>query len=169
MTKRQKHEDEVVEDQSHLFGKVIITETRRPDGTLKVSEDYSYCPSMAEQHNAHLTDINWLISKYRPDELAAYIAAKNASRVEIKGHDFSKEPDLQTGMNETYRLRQAFKNLPDDIKVQFQNHVEFLKFIDNPLNQQKMVKMGLLTKKQIAEVATEVPTTTKEEEKPKSP
>lgn len=154
---KQMDIDEVVEDVSELWGQKVIKETRRADGSLDVSYHFDYCPSMAEQHTAHLSDINWLIKKYQPDELAAYIASKNAHRMEIKGHDFSHEPNLQEGMNEAYRLKQEFLKLPDNIKNQFQNHVEFLKFIDNPINQDKLVNMGLLTRKDVAELTSDAP------------
>jgi len=104
---------------------------------------------MAEQHSAHETDLNYLIEKFRPDELAAYIAARGQKRQEIIGHDFSIEPNLQDARNITYKLKTAFDSLPDEIKYNFKNHVEFIKFIDNPANQEKMIKLGLLTKKQI--------------------
>lgn len=131
------------------LNKVIIHHTKRPDGSIRVQHDFSNCPSMAEQHTAHLSDLNYLISKYKPDELSAYLAARNNYRQEIVGHDFTKEPDLQEGKNIAYKLKKAFNDLPEEIKNQFKNHVEFLKFIDNPANAEKMVKLGLLTKKQI--------------------
>jgi len=104
---------------------------------------------MAEQHTAHLSDINYLMQRFQPDELAAYIAARSQYRREILGHDFSQEPSLQEAKNITYKLKQEFENLPDDVRVNFKNHVEFLKFIDNPANQEKMIKLGLMTKREI--------------------
>lgn len=143
---------EHVEDQSHLLNKVIMKETMRPNGTLRIQQDFSNCPSLAEQHTAHLSNINWLIEKYKPDELAAYIAARSQYRQEILGHDFSQEASLQDAKNYVYASKQAFEELPEKIRIQFKNHVEFLKFIDNPANAEKMTKMGILTQKQIEDL-----------------
>lgn len=158
------------------LNQVIYKETRRKDGSLRIQQDFSNCPTLAEQHTAHLTDINYLIEKYKPDELAAYIAARSQYRQEILGHDFSKDHDLQSAKNIVYRSKQEFEALPDDIKYSFKNHVEFLKFIDNPANAEKMIKLGILKKKQIENLQSlepvkaepTTPTPTKHEEKEKA-
>lgn len=138
--------------ESGKLNEVIIVETKRKNGSIRIQQDFKYCPTMAEQHTAHLTNINYLIEKYKPDELAAYMAARAQYKQEIEGHDFSQEPDLQSGMNTVYRMKQAFQTLPDEIKSQFKNHLEFLKFVDNPANQEKMIALGLLNKKEIKEL-----------------
>lgn len=131
------------------LNEVIYVETRRENGTLRIQQDFSNCPTLAEQHTAHLTNINYLMEKYKPDELAAYIAARAQYRQEILGHDFSQEPNLQEAKNIILRSRQEFDSLPDDIRLSFKNHLEFLKFIDNPENVDKMIKLGILTPKQV--------------------
>lgn len=136
------------------LNEIVYITSKRPNGTTRISMDFQYCPTLTEQHTSHLTDINYLIEKYKPDELAAYIAAKNSHRQEIIGHDFSKEPNLQDGLNTTYELKQNYKALPEKIKMHFKNHIEFLKFIDNPDNQEKIKKLGLMTQKQIDKVST---------------
>lgn len=127
----------------------IYKKSIRPNGTLRIQQDFSYSPTMAEQHTAHLTDINYLIKKYKPDELAAYIAARNQYRQEILGHDFAAELTLQEAKNVVYRSQQEFEALPDDLKHQFKNHVEFLKFVDNPANAHKLIKAGYITQSQL--------------------
>lgn len=131
------------------LGEVIIVETRRPDGSLRIQQDFSNCPSMAEQHTGMLTDINYLMKKYAPDELASYLAARNMHRQEIIGHDFANEPSLQESKNIIYASKQEFEKLPEQFKGQFKSHLEFLKFIDIPANQEKMIRLGLLTAKKI--------------------
>lgn len=158
------------------LNQVIIKETRRVDGSLRIQQDFSNCPTLAEQHTAHLTDINYLIEKFKPDELAAYISARNQYRQEIVGHDFSRELSLQDAKNVVYRSQQEFLNLDPEIRDNFKNHVEFLKFIDNPANAEKMLKLGILTKRQVENLQslepvtppTPTPTMTKEEEKAKA-
>lgn len=162
-----KKNSEIIEKSGKL-NEIIVHTSKRANGTLRIQQDFEFCPTLAEQHTAHLSDLDYLMKKYKPDELAAYIAARNQHRHEILGHDFSIEPSLQDAKNIIYQMKSAFEKLPDDIRIQFKNHVEFLKFIDNPANQDKMIKLGLMTKKEIAEVKTPETTTTQEEKEPKS-
>lgn len=155
-----KHK-EIVQEMGKL-NEIIYIRNKRPNGSLRIQQDYSNCPTLTEQHTAHLTDLNYLIKTHKPDELAAYIAAKNAHKQEILGHDFASEPDLQGAKNITYHLKKSFEALPEEIRKNFKNHVEFLKFIDNPANQEKMIRLGLMTKKEV-EANTSTQTTTTQE------
>lgn len=150
------------------LNEVIIKTETRANGTLRISYDYSNCPTLTEQHSGYMTDVNYLMEKYQPDELAAYIAARNQYRTEIVNHDFSMEPSLTDAKNLVYKLQTEFQKLPPEIKSQFKSHVEFLKFIDNPDNQEKMIKLGLMTKKEIAANTVDQVTPTEEKE-PKKP
>lgn len=165
-----KRSEEIVKEGK--LNEVIRHYTKRPNGTLRIQTDYEFCPTLAEQHTAHLTDINYLMKKYKPDELAAYIAARTAHRTEILGHDFSQEPSLQDAKNVVYQSRKAFEELPEEIRGQFKNHLEFLKFIDNPKNEEKLIKLGLVKKKELDAIKIETtgaettpPPTTQEEKK----
>lgn len=155
------------------LNEVIIKTTKRPDGSIRIQQDFSNCPTMAEQHTAHLSDINYLIKTYKPDELQAYLNARAQHKREIIGHDFSQEPSLQDGLNVVVRSRKEFEALPEEIRKQFPNHLEFLKFVDNPQNVEKMIKLGLLTPKQIEKIqipddtTTTLKTPTTQEEKDK--
>ncbi|WNK13274.1 MAG: internal scaffolding protein [Microvirus sp.] len=142
---------ELINDVPQL-GVALLKETVRPDGSRRIQMDYTNCPTMAEQHTAHLTNINYLIEKYKPDELQAYINARSQYRQEILGHDFSQEPNLQEAKNVIYESKKAFQELPDSIKNQFKSHLEFLKFIDNPANEQKMLDLGILKPKEIEKI-----------------
>jgi len=137
---------------SGKLNEVITVTTMRPNGTLRIQQDFRNCPTMTEQHTAHLTNLNYLIEKFKPDELAAYVAARDSYRQEIVGHDFAAEPDLQGAKNALYKMKRNYNNLPEEIKTQFKNHVEFLKFIDNPANQEKMIKLGLLKPEEIKDL-----------------
>lgn len=152
----KRNKEEIVKEGK--LNQVIIKETLRPNGTRRIQQDFEFCPTLTEQHTAHLSDINYLIEKHKPDELAAYLAARSQHRREILGHDFTQEPSLQDGLNLVYESRKAFNELPEEVKNNFKNHVEFLKFIDNPANEAKMIRMGILTQKQIDDV--KVPDTT---------
>lgn len=155
------------------LNEIVRINTVRKNGSRRRQLDFQFCPTMAEQHTAHLSDINYLIEKYKPDELDAYLAARSQHRQEIVGHDFSKELDLQDAKNVVYQSRQAFEALDENLKSQFKNHVEFLKFIDNPANAEKMLKLGLLVKEDlnkllipepVAQPAPITPTTKEEKE-----
>lgn len=149
-----KKQQEVVEELGKL-GQVIIRTKIRENGTLRRQQDFSNCPTLCEQHTAHLTDLNYLIKRYKPDELAAYMAARDTYRQEIIGHDFSKEPNFQEGMNHVYQLKKSYSELPEEIRSQFKNHVEFLKFIDNPANQEKMIKLKIFSEDQIKKLTSD--------------
>lgn len=158
MAKKTNQEQEQIISEGKL--NEIIEKTRiRENGSLEISWDYSNCPTLTEQHTAHLSDLNYLIEKFKPDELSAYLAARSQYRHEILGHDFSIEPNYQEAQNMIYASKKAFLDLPDDIRTHFKNHLEFLKFIDNPDNKEKMIKMGILKEKQIQDITQPTPIT----------
>lgn len=162
--------DKEIKEKVSQLNKVKYIITKRADGSTRIQQDYSACPSMTEQHSANLTNINFLMKKYKPDELAAYLAAKRSARQEVFGHDFSKEPDKQGAMNTVYQLRRAWEEVDPRIKAQFRSHIEFLRYIDNPANQEKLIAMGIMTKKEISEVTSEATTKTEDaKEKSKAP
>lgn len=131
------------------LNEVIVIRTQRENGSWDIAQDFSNCPSMAEQHTAHLTDVNYLMAKYTPDELSQFIAARAQYRQEIIGHDFSKEPSLQEAKNHVYNARKIFESMDETIQNQFKSPLEFFKFIDNPANAEKMVKLGLVKANEI--------------------
>lgn len=140
---------------SGQLGEVKVIEERRPNGSLRIAYDYSACPSQTEVHSAHLTDINYLVKKYKPDELAAYIMARSQYRHEILGEDFSLVPSLQDGMNVVAHLRSVFNGLPDNVRRHFNSPSEFFRFVDNPANADRLVDLGLFTRKQVDEVKSD--------------
>lgn len=144
------------EDLSPGLNDVVIIHKRRVDGSLDIKYDYSYCPSLTEQHTAHLTDINYLMERYQPDEVAAFIAARS-TRPEITDHDFSLEPSLQEAKNVVYNAKKIFQSLDENLQMQFRSPLEFVKFIDNPANAEKMVKLGLVKAKQVENLKANPP------------
>lgn len=155
----------------HKLGEIVVIKTKRKNGTTRIVYDYQNCPTMTEQHNAHETDLNYLVKKFQPDELAAYIAARNTNRVPIEGHDFSKEPSLQAAKNKILEMQQNYEKLPDEVRKQFPKLVEFLKFLDSEKNVEKLIKFGLLTADEVKQfrdskkTPTPAPTTPEKEEK----
>lgn len=137
------------ESPTQNLGKKIYIYTKRPDGSVRIQESYENCPHMTEQHTSHLTDLNYLFKKYKPDELRAYLAAKSEQRQAIVGYDESKQFSLQEAKNRIVGYKNLFEKLPEDIKTQFPNYIHFCKFIENPANAEKMIKLGLIKKKDL--------------------
>lgn len=135
-----------------ILNEVITITKTRPNGTLEISQDFKYCPTKTEQHSARETDLNYLMATFTTDELAAYIAARSARKQEIIGYDFSQEPSLQEAHNEVARIKYEYSQLPEELQQTFKHPAEFLKFIDNPANQEKMIELKLLSRKQIEKI-----------------
>lgn len=135
---------------------VIVHTGKRPDGTTYYELDFTYCTSRTEQHHARETDINYLVAKYKPDELAMYLSARNQHRQPLF-HDFSMEPDRQQALNIRARLNSHFQNLPEEVRNHFGSPLEFLKFIDNPQNAEALIKLGLVKQKDIAPFTNDKP------------
>lgn len=113
-------------------------------GFLRIQRDWSDVPSMADQSQRDENNINVLMEKYKPDELAQYLAQRNINRMEITDHDFSQEPNLQNAMNSAYEIKELFNSLDEEIKYRFRGKpAEFLKFCSNPQNQAQLEKWGL--------------------------
>lgn len=149
---------------SEQLDEVIVVTGPRPDGSVRYSLDFTYCTSKTEPHHARDTDINYLVAKYKPDELASYLSARNADRTP-QFHDFSMEPDLQSSLNIRYLLNQKFLSLPEDIRRYFGSPLEFLRFVDNPQNTEALIKLGLITKEQIQTFTNDKPN----DHKPQTP
>lgn len=159
----KKTEKEIVEEMG-ILDQVITIETPRNDGRgPRIQFDYQNCPSRTDQSAAHLTDINYLMKKYSPDELTMYLATRNSQRQEILGHDFSTEPSMQDGLNLIADVRRVMEKMPKEIKAYASTPLEFVKFLDNPQNQEILIRHKILGKKEIAEITQAVTPTTKEE------
>lgn len=93
------------------LNELIVKETKRENGTTRIQISFENCISKTDQSQIDSTDVNKLIARHSPQELDLFLSMRNAHRQEIVGQDFSKEPDLQTAMNEVYRLKQIFSEL----------------------------------------------------------
>lgn len=118
----------------------------------RIQYGYENVPSRAEQHGWQDTDINYLMKRYSPDELSNYIASRNQHRIEILDHDFSKEPNLQEAKNIVVELNRQYDSLPEELKRMFNGPLEFLKYVDNPENREKLIKLGLIKEKEVAKL-----------------
>lgn len=113
----------------------------------RIITDYTNTVSRTDQHTLYANDLNELVKRYTVDELSMYIATKSIGKTPITGHDFSSEPSKQDAMNEVKRLKDAFEQLPTEVKQQFSGPLDFIKFVDDPKNMQRMISLGLMTEK----------------------
>lgn len=140
---------EITEEKGTLGQKEIIKSTR-PNGKKRVQISFKNCVSLTDKTGAQEADLNYLVKKYSPSEFAAWMLMRQ--RPEINGHDFSKEPERMHAMNEEKRINDLYEKLAPEIKAQFSNPLQFLKFIDDKLNKEKLIKMGLITNKQVEDL-----------------
>lgn len=145
----KKIEKEIILEEGKL-NEVIIRTSVRPNGTRRVIQDFSNCVSATSQLGAHSNDPNYLVNRYKPDELSLYLKSRESMRHAIIGHDFSIEPDAQEARNEVYRLKQGFLDLPEKVQKEFdRDFVKFMKFIDDPRTTAEQLKdLGLLSFKE---------------------
>lgn len=118
-----------------------IVTFKREDGSVFWGQDFTGCISKTEPHHAKETDINYLVAKYKPDELAAYLIARNPR--EPFFHDFSMEPGPQEARDLQYKIKSHFNKLPERLQQFFGTALEYLKFVDNPDNMSALKQLGL--------------------------
>lgn len=113
-------------------------------GRYEIQQCFKDVPSMTDQAGINENNLNHLMQKYKPDELALFLHAKNGHKKPLLDHDFSLEPDLQTAKNIAYAITEDFKNLPLNIQQMFGfKPTEFLAFADNPQNEKQLEAWGL--------------------------
>lgn len=113
---------------------------RDPDhrGDLRFTdEDYEQCPT--KQSEAEACDINNIMARYQATGLLPEI-----QRREPSFGDFSTMETLQEAMAIVAQANSQFAALPSAVREKFANNpAEFLKFVDDPKNNDALVEMGL--------------------------
>lgn len=104
-------------------------------------------------------DINVIMKRYEKDMLLEHVN-------EYQGQygDFSEVPDYHTAMNFVRQADEMFMTLPAGIRKQFDNDAgEFLAFVSDPSNKDKMIEMGLARPEVVvSEPASQSPSTPEE-------
>lgn len=119
-------------------------------GEYRIQRDWTEVPSHTDQSQRDENNINVLMEKYKPDELAQYLAQKNGHRPEINNHDFSEEPTLQNAMNSAYEINKIFESMPEQIQKYFDRKpAQFLEFCENPQNIPQLKEWGLYNLKEL--------------------
>lgn len=97
-------------------------------------------PSLAKQSFKKECDINHIMSKYLKTGLINHVAKYNGKYGESLPTDF----DYQDACNAVLEAQEIFMSVPSDIRRKFNNDpAEFLEFVKNPENIEKMYEMGL--------------------------
>lgn len=99
-------------------------------------------PSMTKQSFTAECDVNNILAKYRKTGLIHHLAKHLGSY-----EDVSTAPDYQTALNVIIESEESFNLLPAEIRRQFSNDpAQFLDFVHDPKNKDKMIEMGLMKK-----------------------
>ena len=97
-------------------------------------------PSLAKQSFKKECDINHIMSKYLKTGLIEHVAKYNGKYGESLPADF----EYQDACNAVLEAQDIFMSIPSDIRRKFNNDpAEFLEFVNNPENIEKMYDMGL--------------------------
>lgn len=104
----------------------------------------------AKQSFKEECDINTIVQRFG----LGYSIPEN-HRVPEYG-DFTNITDFQTAMNATARAREAFEQLPAEIRTKFGNDpAAYVDFCIDPDNKKELKKMGLLSKEAVERMETE--------------
>lgn len=103
-----------------------------------------------KQAAAQETDINWIMRRYVKTGLIDHFAKHGGE------YGFASAVSFHDCMNTVVKAEQMFADLPGPVRQRFNGEpAEFLSFVQNPENQEEMVKLGLARKK--PEVEREAP------------
>lgn len=106
----------------------------RPRLSIKFNPD----EDMTQQHFKDECDVNKIVARYR-----ATGVLPQGKAAPMYG-DFTKVPEYLQSMNIVRDAQQAFNSLSAELRKQFNNDpVEFLAFVDDPKNADKLLEMGL--------------------------
>lgn len=126
------------------------------------------CPEdvITEQAHKAEVDINNIVKRHGVDLIAKTQQLQSAEYVwdDIQGNDF------QEAMLKVTKAQQNFDAMPSKVRKQFNNNpAEFMDFVQNPQNAEKLVEMGLAQREPLQQpIQVEVtnPTTTNPETPP---
>lgn len=94
---------------------------------------------MTEQAHKDTTDINHILADYRRTGLIKHAKKHEGQYDDVTGVDF------ETSMKIIADTKSLFEGLPSEIRKEFnQNPTEFLNFVQNPKNEEKLHQMGIL-------------------------
>lgn len=109
--------------------------------------------SLTRQSHKKECDINFIMSKFQKTGVIQHVKEYGEHYTDVTPTSF------HDAMNTVVQAQAMFDELPSSIRSEFKNDTaEFLDFVQNPENKEKMVEMGLV-KPERPEKAAEPPAT----------
>lgn len=100
-----------------------------------------YFPSMTKQEFVADCDIHNILAEFKVTGQIKHLAANAAAGVYA---DLTNLPDYQEALNTVAIGQAAFDSLPSKLRARFENDpAKFLAFMEDPANQDEIIKLGL--------------------------
>lgn len=107
-------------------------------------------PSRTKQSMKDECDVNLILARHSRTGILSHLNQMEARYGDLVGIDF------QTAANIVADARSLFEELPAKIRKKFGNNPgQFLEFTDDPANRDKLVEMGLATKREVQSMQTQ--------------
>lgn len=101
--------------------------------------DFKDCEPITEQSHKKACDINHILSRYRKTGIIEHTARHKGEYGDMPSVTYHE------AMNLVIKAQNSFMELPAEIRKKFDNNAEsFLRFVENPDNQEEMRQMGLM-------------------------
>lgn len=112
-------------------------------------------PGMTKQNHKDECDINLIIKKHDTQGVITHLTKMEAVYGDLTALDFENAANLVAN------AKSMFESLPSHARKEFRNDPGlFLDFCDNPANADKLVEMGLATRKETDNLHSESPEVT---------
>lgn len=113
---------------------------KRYDQSKKVGISFSE-PTRTKQSFKAECDINNIMKRYEKTGIIEHVAKRPPNY-----GDFSDVTDYQASVNKVMEAQEGFMRLPSKVRSRFQNDPgQFLEFMNNPINIEEMISLGLAT------------------------
>lgn len=117
--------------------------TVRPNGKRRV-QIFNREPSLTQQQFKDEVNVNNIMKKYQQTRQVTHLNHRAG-----KFADITKAEDYFESMNRVSQAREAFEQLPSDVRRRFANDpAELLKFVHDPKNYEEGVRLGIFDPKQ---------------------
>lgn len=119
----------------------MTTEIRKPYGPRRRVQVEIVGESLTKQSMKAECDINNILAKYKRTGVLEHIAAGQPKYLDI-----SEVGDYRTAIEQVRAVGEFFDGLPAEMRIKFNNDpVEFIDFVTDPANRERMVEYGLAT------------------------
>lgn len=130
--------------------KHVRTSNMASDRSSDIEFDAELEPSLTQQQFAAECNINNIVENHQKTGLLTHV-----NKSTPHWGDLGDGVDYQTALNHLLLAEESFMSLDAKIRAQFENDpAQFLDFVSDPANAEKMVEMGLATITQINPVSS---------------